>query len=576
MNWEENYRRWKNFADLDQKLSEQLEHMEGDKEQLEDCFYTNLEFGTGGMRGIIGPGTNRMNIYTVRKAAKGLARYIDDNGESAKARGVVIAYDSRHKSANFAMEAAKTLGQHGIHTYVFESLRTTPELSFAVRYLQAFSGIVITASHNPAPYNGFKVYGEDGAQFASGDADVIASKVNEVKNELTIPVRDEGDLKASGLLTIIGDTVDQAYLTQLESIIVNPEAITEVADDFRIVYTPLHGTGNRPVREGLADIGFKHVQVVAEQAQPDPEFSTVANPNPEEEAAFELATDYGEKYDADILLATDPDTDRVGVAIRNEAGVYELLDGNQIGALLVHYLITEKQKKGELNEKATVLKTIVTSELGRAIADAHGLETIDTLTGFKYISEKIKEFEQTGEHEFLIGYEESYGYLIGDFVRDKDAVQTCLLIAEAAAYYKGRNRNLNDALNEIYETYGFYREGLESYTLQGKAGVEQIAAIIEDFRSNPPKELAGKKVRVREDYASSERTFMPEGEQETIELPSSNVLKYKLDGDAWFCIRPSGTEPKIKFYFGVKEDSLKESEHMLEELKQAVMAKVEG
>lgn len=576
MNWKTEYERWVNFTDLDKDLSEQLESIADDQAELEDSFYTHLEFGTGGMRGIIGPGTNRMNAYTVRKAAEGLARYIDENGEVAKTRGVVIAYDSRHKSAEFAIEAAKTLGYHGIQTYVFESLRTTPELSFAVRYLHAFSGIVITASHNPAEYNGFKVYGEDGAQFASADADVIVAKVNEVEDELTIPIGDEATLKASGLLTMIGETVDRAYLQQLESIIVNLDVIKQMADDINIVYTPLHGTGNRPVREGLANVGFKHVQVVHEQEQPDADFSTVDKPNPEEPAAFKLAIQYGETYDADILLATDPDTDRVGVAVRGEAGDYQLLNGNQIGALLLHYLITEKQKKGELADGATVLKTIVTSELGRDIAAAHGLETIDTLTGFKYISEKIKEFEETDDREFLFGYEESYGYLIGDFVRDKDAVQTCLLIAETAAYYKAKDMNLNDALLAIFEEYGYYKEGLESLTFEGKAGVEKIAAILEDLRSNPPVEMAGKKVLVREDYLSSERVLVDQGKQETINLPTSNVLKYKLEGGAWFCIRPSGTEPKVKFYFGVKEESLGESEKALGELKSGVMEKVSG
>ena len=476
------------------------------------------------------------------------------------------------------MEAAKTLGYHGIQTYVFESLRTTPELSFAVRYLHAFSGIVITASHNPVEYNGFKVYGQDGAQFASEDADVIVAKVNEVEDELTIAVSDNADLKESGLLTMIGDTIDQAYLKQLESIIVNRDVIEEVADDFKIVYTPLHGTGNRPVREGLARVGFKHVQVVREQENPDADFSTVYQPNPEEPAAFKLAMEYVEKHGADILLATDPDTDRVGVAVKNKEGTYQLLNGNQIGALLLHYLITEKQKKGELAKNVTVLKTIVTSELGRDIAKAHGLETIDTLTGFKYISEKIKEFEETGELEFLFGYEESRGYLIGDFVRDKDAVQTCLLIAEAAAFYKAKDMNLNDALLSIFEEYGYYKEGLESLTLEGKAGVEKIAAIMEDFRDNPPVELAGRQVLVREDYASSERVLVNKDTEtrESITLPKSNVLKYKLEGGAWFCIRPSGTEPKIKFYFGVREGSMEGSESVLEELKNGVMEKVHG
>ncbi len=573
MNWENEYKKWYGFSGLEAELKQQLQELEEDPIQLEDSFYKHLEFGTGGMRGIIGPGTNRMNIYTVRKAAEGLARYIEANGDEAKIRGVVIAYDSRYKSYEFAMEAAKTLGYHGIQVYVFESLRTTPELSFAVRYLQAYSGIVITASHNPSEYNGFKVYGADGAQFASADADVIVQKVNEVENELEIPVADEEALLEAGLLKMIGQTVDGAYLKQLQTLVANPEVIKQVADDFNIVYTPIHGTGNRPVREGLELIGFTNVQVVKEQELPDPNFSTVDYPNPEEPAAFSLAMKYGEKNAADILLATDPDTDRMGVAVKSETG-YELLTGNQIGALLLHYLITQKQARNELPKNGAVLKTIVTSELGRDIAEAHGIETIDVLTGFKYISEKIKEFEETGAHTFLFGYEESYGYLIGDFVRDKDAVQACLLITEAAAFYKVKNKTLLDALNEIFEEYGFYKEGLASLTLEGKAGVEKISYILNDFRENPPTEIAGKQVLVTEDYLSSERVVLEEKRSETITLPKSNVLKYKLENGAWFCIRPSGTEPKIKFYFGVKEASPEESEKALKELRAAVMDRV--
>ncbi|MEI3613235.1 phospho-sugar mutase [Pseudogracilibacillus sp. SO30301A] len=573
MNWESEYKRWYGFSGLEAELKQQLQELEDDPIQLEDSFYKHVEFGTGGMRGIIGPGTNRMNIYTVRKAAEGLARYIEANGDEAKTRGVVIAYDSRHKSYEFAMEAAKTLGYHGIQVYVFESLRTTPELSFAVRYLHAYSGIVITASHNPSEYNGFKVYGTDGAQFASADADVIVQKVNEVENELEIPVADEEALLEAGLLKMIGQTVDVAYLKQLQTLVANPKVIKQVAADFKIVYTPIHGTGNRPVREGLALIGFTNVQIVKEQELPDPNFSTVDYPNPEEPAAFSLAMKYGEKNDADILLATDPDTDRMGVAVKSGTG-YKLLTGNQIGALLLHYLITQKQARNELPQNGAVLKTIVTSELGRDIAEAHGIETIDVLTGFKYISEKIKEFEETGDRTFLLGYEESYGYLIGDFVRDKDAVQACLLIAEAAAFYKVKNKTLLDALNEIFKKYGFYKEGLTSLTLEGKAGVEKISYILNDFRENPPIEIAGKQVLATEDYLSSERVVLEEERTETITLPKSNVLKYKLENGAWFCIRPSGTEPKIKFYFGVKEASLAESEQALQELQAAVMERV--
>src|SRR5690625_2121780 len=572
MGWKQTYEKWLAFTALDEELRDELQQEE-DPVQLEDRFYTHLEFGTGGMRGVIGAGTNRMNKYTIRKAAAGLARYIVQNGEVAKTRGVVIAYDSRHKSSEFAMEAAKTLGYEGIQVYLFESLRTTPELSFAVRYLHAFSGIVITASHNAAQYNGFKVYGEDGAQFASSDADVMIENVEAVENELTIPVSDEASLKDKGLLSMMGENVDRASCEQLEKRVINREAIEQVPDDFRIVYTPLHGIGNIPVRKGLNDIGFKHVTVVEEQEKPDPNFSTVEFPNPEEPAAFQLAMEYGEKLDADILLATDPDADRVGVAVK-DGGDYSLLTGNQIGALLLYYMITQKKEQGTLSENAVVLKTIVTSEIVRDIAEAQRITTMDTLTGFKYISEKINEFEENGKHTFLFGYEESYGYLIGDFVRDKDAVQTCLLIAEAAAFYHMKNMTLHDALQEIFAMYGYYKEGLESLTLEGREGVEKISQIMQAFREKPPKEIAGKKVIVREDYASRERIFVDGERKEAITLPTSNVLKYKLTDGAWVCVRPSGTEPKIKFYFGVKEDSLESSRHVLQQMKDSVMDRV--
>lgn len=574
MNWEDNYNKWKEYSELDQELQLQLEELNDHPQQLEDSFYTNLEFGTGGIRGVIGPGTNRMNIYTIRKAAEGLARYIELKGEEAKARGVVIAYDSRFKSPEFAMEAAKTLGMHGIQSYVFDSLRSTPELSFAVRYLHAYNGIVITASHNPAEYNGFKVYGQDGAQILPDTAEQIIAKVNEIDNELMIEVSEESTLMESGLLTMIGEQVDRAYLNQLQTIVVNPEIIKQVRDDFKIIYTPLHGTGNIPVREGLKAIGFNNVRVVKEQEMPDANFSTVTSPNPEEHAAFELAIQYGEKYHADILLGTDPDTDRVGVAVKNTQGKYEVLTGNQVGALLLHYLITEKKKKGQLSKDATVLKTIVTSEIGRDISSAHGLGTIDTLTGFKFIGAKIKEFEETGQRNFLFGYEESYGYLIGDFVRDKDAVQACLLISEVAAYYKTKNMTLYEALLSIFDMYGYYLETLESLTLKGREGIENINAILADFRSNPPLEINGKRVLFIEDYQDSKRTLVTDNRKEDILLSKSNVLKYKLEDGSWFCLRPSGTEPKIKFYFGVKEDTMDHSKQLLGSLKSAVMERV--
>ncbi|MCT2537908.1 phospho-sugar mutase [Aquibacillus koreensis] len=574
MSWQEQYEKWKNYDQLEAELKDQLTTIEDNEKKLEDSFYKELEFGTGGMRGEIGPGSNRMNIYTIRKATEGLARYIEEQGEVAKSRGVVIAYDSRFKSPEFAMETAKTLGAHGIQAYLFESLRPTPELSFAVRYLHAVSGIVITASHNPPEYNGYKVYGEDGGQLPPAAADALIEKVQEVDNELLVEVADEEALSETGLLQIIGEKIDQAYLEQLKTIVVNPDVIEQVRNDFKIVFTPLHGTGNIPVRDGLKAIGFKHVDVVKEQELPDPNFSTVSSPNPEEHAAFELAIEYGKKQDADILLGTDPDADRVGVAVKNDQGEYQVLTGNQVGALMLHYLITEKKRKGELKDHATVLKTIVTSEIGRDIATAHGLDTIDTLTGFKFIGEKIKEFEETGEKSFLFGYEESYGYLISDFVRDKDAVQSCLMAAEVAAYYKSKGMSLFEGLHAIFEEYGFYFEALESLTLKGKDGAEQIESMLANFRTNPPKEVGGIQITELEDYKASTRNIMATGDVETITLPKSNVLKYKLADGSWFCLRPSGTEPKIKFYFGVKGSTFEESQTQLSALKQGVMKRV--
>lgn len=564
---------WKEAVETED-LREDLLRIAEDEKEIEDRFYQHLAFGTGGMRGLLGAGTNRMNIYTIRRVAEGLARYIEHYGEEAKQRGVVIAYDSRFKSPEFAMETAKVLGQHGIKAYVFESLRTTPELSFAVRHLEAFSGVVITASHNPSAYNGFKVYGPDGGQLSSEASEHIIDKVNGVEDELRVIAGDEAALKAEGYLEIIGEEVDVAYLAALQSIVVDEKVIQEVADDFKIVYTPLHGTGNIPVRKGLANIGFKHIEVVKEQELPDASFTTVSSPNPEDAAAFELAMIAGKKSNADLLIATDPDADRVGVAVRNEAGAYELLTGNETGALLLHYLITQKVKQGTLPANSVMLKTIVTSEMGRDIAAAHDVETIDTLTGFKYISAWIEQFKQTGEKHFLFGYEESYGYLIGDFVRDKDAVQTCLLIAEVAAYYKTKEMSLLDGLHALYKSYGYYQEALQSMTLTGKDGAEAIENMMRKFRENPLNAIAGKEVLEIEDYLSGKRMIIQSGGEEVITLPTSNVLKYKLADGAWFCLRPSGTEPKIKVYFGVKEETLAGSQEMLRLMTDEVMKKL--
>ena len=572
--WQTQFEKWSNFQDLDNELRQQLDEMKNDDKKLEDSFYKNLEFGTGGMRGVLGPGTNRMNIYTIRKATAGLAQYILAKGEEAAKRGVAIAYDSRFKSPEFAMEAAKTLATHGIHAYVFESLRSTPELSFAVRHLRAYSGIMITASHNPSEYNGFKVYNDDGGQIPLDMAAEIIAKVDAIENELVVDVKGEAELKAAGLIEMIGADVDRAYQEKLMTIVQQPEMIKQVADDFKIIYTPLHGTGNIPIRKGLKAMGFKQIDVVKEQEQPDPNFSTVESPNPEEHAAFALAIEQGEKSGADILIGTDPDADRVGVATKDASGNYIVLTGNQVGALMLNYLIEAKKAKGELAENATVLKTIVTSEIGRKIATEHGLKTVDTLTGFKFIGEKIKEYEKTGEHQFLFGYEESYGYLVGDFVRDKDAVQASVLIAEVAAYYKQKGMTLYQGLQEIFEKYGYYYESLRSITLKGKAGAEQIEALLVDFRDNPPAIVADQQVVTIEDYQSSQRTIVESKQVEAITLPKSNVLKYFLADGSWLCARPSGTEPKIKFYFAVNGEDEATTKAKLESLESEIMNRV--
>ncbi|MCU7755806.1 phospho-sugar mutase [Bacillus cereus] len=571
MNWKQEFSRWLSYAQLDAELKEQLENMKQDEKKIEDSFYKNLEFGTGGMRGELGAGTNRLNVYTVRKATKGLASFIEKLGEEAKKRGVVVAYDSRHKSPEFAMEVAATLGARGITTYVFESLRPTPVLSFAVRHLHTVSGIVLTASHNPPEYNGYKVYGEDGGQLPPKEADELISYVNAVEDELTVEVADVEQLKADGLLHIIGQEVDDAYAAELNNVIINKEMVQKVGKDLKIVFTPLHGTSNISVRRGLKEVGFTDVTVVKEQELPDPNFSTVKSPNPEEHAAFEYAIRDGEKVGADVLIATDPDADRLGVAVRNHNGEFQVLTGNQTGALMLDYLLSQKKENGTLSENGVVLKTIVTSEIGRTIAKAYGLDTVDTLTGFKFIGEKIRQYEESGQYEFQFGYEESYGYLIRPFCRDKDAVQSVLFACEVAAYYKSQGKTLYDGLLEVFEKYGFFREDLVSLTLKGKDGAEKIQEMMATFRENPPKEVAGLTVVAVEDYKASVVTSLQDGHKEEIHLPKSNVLKYQLEDGSWFCLRPSGTEPKIKFYFGVKDSSLQNSEQKLLTIKEDIM-----
>jgi phosphoglucomutase len=572
MNWKKNVKSWLEFEGLDAELQSQLKELTNDEKQLEDAFYKNLEFGTGGMRGEIGVGTNRMNLYTVRKASAGLAAYIENHGIEAKQRGVVIAFDSRHKSPEFAMEAARTLATKGIQTYVFEELRPTPELSFALRYLNAFSGIVVTASHNPPEYNGYKVYGSDGGQLPLEGADEVIAKVNEIENELLIEVDSEEHLRASGLIKTIGAEIDQAYIEKLKTISENPDLAKET--DIKIVFTPLHGTANKPVRAALAALGYKNVTIVKEQELPDPEFSTVKSPNPEEHAAFELAIRDGKEVGADLLIATDPDADRLGIAVLNPEGEYVVLTGNQTGALLLDYIITQKREKGTLPENGVVLKTIVTSEIGRKIASAYQLESVDVLTGFKFIAEKINQYEAAGDRTFLFGYEESYGYLIGDFARDKDAVQAALLATEVCAYYKKQGMSLYEGLMQVFEKYGYYQEGLRSLTLKGKEGAETIQQLLASFRSEPITTLGASVASIREDYLTSIRVTN-DGE-EKIDLPKSNVLKYTFEDGSWVCLRPSGTEPKVKFYFGVNSNSLEESKTKLKTIENDFMALVDN
>lgn len=572
MTWKTTFEQWKQYEDLETDLRTKLEEIEGNPSQLEDAFYKTLEFGTGGMRGLLGPGTNRMNTYTIRKAVEGLALYILDHIEGARDKGVAIAYDSRYKSKEFSIEAARVLGAHGIKAYVYESLRPTPYLSFAVRHLQTAAGIMITASHNPPEYNGFKVYNEQGAQMPPAEANKLISYVNHVESELTVKVREQEEIEQSELLTWIGSDVDNAYTNRLLGIIRNPQMIKEQSD-MSIVFTPLHGTAYQPVLDGLEQAGFKNVHVVEEQAKPDPEFSTVSSPNPEEHQAFAKAIELGKEKGADLLIATDPDADRLGVAVQNEEGEYVVLTGNQLGTLTIDYLLSQTQP---LPEDATVIKTIVTTEMGRKVAEHYNARMIETLTGFKFIAEQIEAFNQNGTGTFLYGFEESYGYLVDEYVRDKDAVQAAITASELAAHWRGQGKTLYQALTALYEQHGYYLEGLHSLTLKGKEGTEKIQQIMDRFRQDQPTQFGSYRVVAVEDYSDQTRTFLDGSESEVIQLPQENVVKYVLEEDAWCCLRPSGTEPKIKCYFGVKTDAYETSLERLDELKEAMVSKMEG
>ena len=557
MTYQENYQKWVDFADLPDYLRQDLENM--DEKTKEDAFYTNLEFGTAGMRGLIGAGTNRINIYVVRQATEGLARLIESKGGNEKERGVAIAYDSRHFSPEFAFESAAVLAKHGIKSYVFESLRPTPELSFAVRHLNCFAGIMITASHNPAPFNGYKVYGEDGGQMPPHDADALTTYIRAIENPFAVEVADVEAEKASGLIEVIGEAVDAEYLKEVKDVNINPALIEEFGKDMKIVYTPLHGTGEMLARRALAQAGFDSVQVVEAQATADPDFSTVKSPNPESQAAFALAEELGRQVGADVLVATDPDADRVGVEVLQKDGSYLNLSGNQIGAIMAKYILEAHKNAGTLPENAALCKSIVSTDLVTKIAESYGATMFNVLTGFKFIAEKIQEFEEKHNHTYMMGFEESFGYLIKPFVRDKDAIQAVLVVAELAAYYRSRGLTLADGIEEIYKEYGYYAEKTISVTLSGVDGAEQIKAIMAKFRNNAPKEWNGTAISVIEDFKAQTSTAT-DGTVTALTTPPSDVLKYTLADGSWIAVRPSGTEPKIKFYIAVVSETNEESQ----------------
>ena len=557
MSYQENYQKWVDFAELPDYLRQDLENM--DEKTKEDAFYTNLEFGTAGMRGLIGAGTNRINIYVVRQATEGLARLIESKGGNEKERGVAIAYDSRHFSPEFAFESAAVLAKHGIKSYVFESLRPTPELSFAVRHLNCFAGIMVTASHNPAPFNGYKVYGEDGGQMPPHDADALTTYIRAIENPFAVEVADVETEKASGLIEVIGEAVDIEYLKEVKDININPALIEEFGKDMKIVYTPLHGTGEMLARRALAQAGFDSVQVVEAQATADPDFSTVKSPNPESQAAFALAEELGRQVGADVLVATDPDADRVGVEVLQKDGSYLNLSGNQIGAIMAKYILEAHKNAGTLPENAALCKSIVSTDLVTKIAESYGATMFNVLTGFKFIAEKIQEFEEKHNHTYMMGFEESFGYLIKPFVRDKDAIQAVLVVAELAAYYRSRGLTLADGIEEIYKEYGYYAEKTISVTLSGVDGAEQIKAIMAKFRNNAPKEWNATAITVVEDFKAQTAT-VADGTVTNLTTPPSDVLKYTLADGSWIAVRPSGTEPKIKFYIAVVGETNEESQ----------------
>nr|WP_200967611.1 phospho-sugar mutase [Insulibacter thermoxylanivorax] len=558
------YEQWLNDPLIDDETKAELKSIADQPAEIEDRFFRELTFGTGGLRGVIGAGTNRMNRYIIGKATQGLAQYVLKKKAGSGTPSVVIAHDSRRCSPEFALEAALVLAGNGIKAYLFEDLRPTPELSFAVRHLGADAGIVITASHNPPEYNGYKVYNQHGGQLVPSEANEVIEEISKLSSFAEIRRMTREEAERQGLLVWIGEEVDAAYIDEVVSVSRRPEAIRAVGDELKIIYTPLHGTGHQPVVRALQKAGFTNVRVVEEQATPDGNFPTVKSPNPEEREAFTLALEIAKQQGADLVIGTDPDADRMGAVVMNSEGEYVILTGNQSGAIMVDYLLGSMKENGDLPQNGAVIKTIVTSEMGAKIAESYGAKVLNTLTGFKYIGELMTKFEQTGEHTFLFGYEESYGYLAGNYARDKDAVVAALLIAEAAAYYKTQGKTLYEVLLELYERYGYYQEHLESRTMKGKDGLERIGRVMEEFRRTPPQTVAGVNVVEVKDYLPG-----IDG------LPPENVLKFFLEDGSWFCLRPSGTEPKIKVYFAVRGTSLADAKERLEKLVREVMARVD-
>lgn len=575
VDYREAYKSWLKDDYFDEEIKRELKEIEADEKEIEDRFYRELEFGTGGLRGVIGAGTNRMNIYTVRKATQGLANYIIK--AKGQEKGVAIAYDSRRMSPEFAKEAALCLNSNGVKTYIFESLRPTPELSFAVRELNCIAGIVITASHNPAEYNGYKVYWEDGAQITPPHDKNILAEVAAVRDYSEVSTMAEAEAVKLGLYNVIDSGMDDRYMEELKKQSIHPEIIKKMAEDIKIVYTPLHGTGNLPVRRVLKELGFQQVYVVEEQEAPDGNFPTVSYPNPEDPKAFTLALELAARVDADIVLATDPDADRLGgYAKDSKTGEYVSFTGNMSGMLIAEYILRERKAAGTLPDNAALVKTIVTTNMADVLCRDYDVKLVEVLTGFKYIGEQIKLFEENDSYSYVFGLEESYGCLAGTYARDKDACVAVMMLCEVAAAYKAEGKTLWDGMLDIYEKYGYFREDLQTITLKGITGAEQIKGIMEDLRKNPPAVIGGIRVKEVRDYQASVARELETGKESSITLPKSNVLYFDMEDDCWCCARPSGTEPKIKFYIGVKADSLEASDEMLKKVTADLMARIEA